>query len=129
VVVVEPGRGFGADVLRAFEESTVASESGPVAVRWRNLPADEPIDLDLEQRTIWMNARYREVIAPTSGGETADAAFVKTLLLLLFSEYFDDDYLGAFKKRQLAARKEVLSAALDDEIVLRRLQERDGSHG
>jgi len=129
VVVAEPGRGFGAEVLRAFEESTVASDAGPVHVRWRHLAVAEPIEIDLENRTIWLNARHREAIAPTSGGESADAPFVKTLLLLLFSEYFDDSYLGAYKKRELEARKEVLAAALDEEIVLRRLRERDERRG
>jgi hypothetical protein len=128
VVVASPGRGFGADVLEAFEQSTVASPSGPVDVRWRNLAGDAPFEIDLERRTIWLNVRHREIIAPSSEGETTDAAFVKTLLLLLFSEYFDDSYLGAYKKIELEARREVLSAAIDDEIVLRRLKEREEPH-
>lgn len=102
----------------------MASDYGPVDVRWRNM-GDEPVLVDIESRTVWLNARYREAIAPDSRGEPTDAAFVKTLVLLLFSRHFEGVYLGAFEKRHIDAWQDLLAAALDDEITLRRLRERD----
>jgi hypothetical protein len=117
VSLVEPARGFGADMLDAFAESVDFEGPAPVDIRWRVLPTEAPLQVDLENRTIWLNEQYRDIVAGKGSMEAADAPFVKTLLTIAFSKYFAGSHLGSREKLELAAWEQLLTAALRDEIA------------
>ena len=117
VALVEPFRGFSADMLDAFSGSVEYSDHAAVDIRWEVRDSEDPIRVDLPQRTIWLNALYRGVIVGRESNDNYDAPLVKTLLLLVFSRYFEGDMLGSREKAEIAAWQQLLTAALRDEIA------------
>lgn len=117
VELVEPARGFGGDMMDAFEATVEFHSSGPINIRWRVDFLETPIHVDLENRTIWLNEQYRDIIAGPRSMDAEDAPFVKTLLLLVYSKYFEGAHLGSREKAELAAWEQLLTAALRDEIA------------
>ena len=117
VALVEPFRGFSADMLDAFSASVEYSDHAAVDIRWEVRDSEDPIRVDLPQRTIWLNALYRGVIVGRESNDNYDAPLVKTLLLLVFSRYFEGDMLGSREKAEIAAWQQLLTAALRDEIA------------
>lgn len=117
VELVEPGRGFGAELLDAFASTVQRADADPVDVRWRVERTEAPLRVDLERRTIWLNEQYRDVIAGGGSMDAADAPFVKTLLMILYSKYFEGSHLGSREKAELAAWEELLTAALREELA------------
>ena len=119
VEIVEPGRGFDSDMLEAFEESVEFTDVEPVDVRWKTFYSEVPFVVDLPERTIWLNAQYRSIIAGHDSADADDVPVIKTLLILLFSKYFEGERLGSREKLELSAWQELLSAALRDEVAQR----------
>lgn len=128
VEVVEPGRGFAPDVREAFEATVEKPDVDPVDVRWRVERSEAPLTVDLERRTIWLNEEYRDVIAGRSNLDADDAPFVKTLLLIAYSKYFEGSHLGSREKAELAAWEQLLTAALREELA-RQAREIERRHG
>ncbi|WP_157002069.1 ATP-binding protein [Agromyces laixinhei] len=128
VQLVEPGRGFGADLVDAFESTVERAEADPVDIRWRVERSEAPLRVDLQRRTIWLNEQYRDVIAGRGSMDAGDAPFVKTLLMIVYSKYFEGSHLGSREKAELAAWEELLTAALRDELArqAREIGDRDG---
>ena len=127
VELVEPGRGFGPDVREAFEGTVERSDVESVDIRWRVERSEAPLTVDLERRTIWLNEEYRDVIAGRSSLDAEDAPFVKTLLLIAYSKYFEGSHLGSREKTELVAWEQLLTAALREELArqAREIEERD----
>lgn len=117
VVLVEPDRGFSGDMLDAFAETVGFHDSGTIDVRWRVELSEAPFEIDLESRTIWLNEQYRDVIAGPGSMDSIDAPFVKTLLVLVYSKYFEGSHLGSREKSEILAWQQILTAALRDEIA------------
>lgn len=117
IEIVEPGRGFGADLIDAFESTVERANVDPVDIRWRAELTEAPLRIDLEQRTIWLNEQYRDVIAGSGSMDATDAPFVKTLLMILYSKYFEGSHLGRREKLELAAWEQLLTAALREELA------------
>ena len=81
------------------------------------MDSESPFDVDVERRTIWLNEQYRALLAPNSDLDPDDAPFVKTLLLIAFSRYFDGSYLGTREKAEISAWDQILTAALREELA------------
>ncbi|WFR83890.1 ATP-binding protein [Arthrobacter sp. Y-9] len=116
VELVEPGRGFGADLIDAFESSVERVAADPVDIRWQVELTEAPIRVDLDRRTIWLNEQYRDVIAGPNSMDAADAPFVKTLLMIVYSKYFEGSHLGPREKAEISAWEQLLTAALREEL-------------
>lgn len=117
VTLVEPFRGFGPDMLDAFYASVEFSDHAPVDIRWEVRDSEDPIRVDLAARTIWLNSLYRSLIAGRESSDNDDAPLIKTLLLLVFSRYFEGEMLGSREKAEIASWQQLLTAALRDEIA------------
>ncbi|EAR26286.1 hypothetical protein A20C1_10404 [marine actinobacterium PHSC20C1] len=117
VELVEPGRGFGAEMLEAFAATVETVNAEPVDIRWRVDSSEAPLRIDIERRTIWLNEQYRDVIAGRGSMDAEDSPFVKTLLLLVYSKYFEGSHLGPREKAELAAWDQLLTAALREELA------------
>lgn len=115
IAVIPPGRGLSPNMREAFAESVEAAEGEPISIRWQVDPSESPIRIDLDDRVIWLNSAYRSLIAGASAEDNEDASLVKTLLMLLFSKYFEGSYLGSREKAELGAWDQLLTAAVRDE--------------
>ena len=101
VELVKPSRGFGAEIREAFEESVDFVRGGSVDIRWEVMATESPFRVDLDERTIWLNEQYRSVIAGRDSQDNDDVPLVKTLLLLVFSKYFEGSHLGSRERLEL----------------------------
>lgn len=115
VTLVTPRRGFSPRMLEAIEETVSPAPVDPIEIRWRSSILDDLVEVDLEHRTLWLNSRYRRLLSAGTG-QADDAPLLKTLLLLLYSRFFEGTILGAREKEELAAWNELLSSALGEEI-------------
>lgn len=125
VSLVQPARGVSPTMREAFAESVEADESGSVAIRWRVEASEAPVTLDLEGRTIWLNSAYRSLMAGGDGTDNEDAPLVKTLLMILYSRYFEGSYLGSRERAELEAWDQLLTAAVRDESAREEKELRD----
>jgi len=117
ITLVEPERGFGGDMLDAFAESVDFADAEPIDIRWRVERSEAPISIDIERRTVWLNEEYRDVIAGAGSMDADDAPLVKTLIMIVFSKYFEGAYLGSREKSEIAAWEQLLTAALREELA------------
>jgi len=117
VELMRPDRGFGPEMIAAVRDSVELSSAGELSIRWRVMDSESPFDVDVERRTIWLNEQYRALLAPNSDLDPDDAPFVKTLLLIAFSRYFDGSYLGTREKAEISAWDQILTAALREELA------------
>lgn len=127
VTMARPDRGFDGEMLDAFEASVNLESGAPVHIRWQVMTSEAPFLIDLERRTIWLNEQFRSVIVGSAGAganQAHDAPLVKTLLIIVFSKYFQGEYLGSKEKTEIAAWEQLLTAALRDEISQQALSAR-----
>lgn len=117
VGLVEPFRGFSAEMLDAFASSVEFVDYAPIDIRWEVRDSEDPIRVDLPNRTIWLNALYRSVIVGRESTDNDDAPLFKTLLVLVFSRYFEGEMLGSREKAEILAWQQLLTAALRDELT------------
>jgi hypothetical protein len=117
VKLAAPDRGFGAEMIEAFADSVEYYDGEPVNVRWRVMRSEAPFELDIDGRTIWLNEQFRSVIARGPSADQDDVPLVKTLLMIVFSKYFEGMYLGSREREEVAAWEQLLTAALRDEIA------------
>ncbi len=112
ISVVEPGIGLPDDVADEFADSfSFVDTADPVAIGWRVLAADRFFEVDLESRTLWLNARFRTQL----GGRRRsadDVPVLRTLVYLLAQDMFDAVRHSARQVEQMDAWQRVLIAAL-----------------
>lgn len=120
VEVPEPGKGFTAGVVEAIEDNatyTVGTE--PVSIRWKGLPDDQVVRVDRENRTLWVNQRYRAALGGTTGLRNDDGQVVKVLLHLLLAPHAAGAIAGAREKRLETAWNAMLLAAVQEDDARR----------
>lgn len=122
ITLVEPRRGLSRDMLDAVADAVEFSEHGSIEIRWRSSVDDALVEVDLPRRTLWINSRYRRVLGADTG-EADDAPVVKTLLLLLYSRFFEGAVLGWREKAELQVWNELIHAAIDEELERRETME------
>jgi hypothetical protein len=115
---IRPDKGFAPDLRRAIRNELPMIEGEDVRLLWRRMPPGEFLDVDLPDKTLWLNSRYRSLFAP-AGGSLNDAPVVKALLYLLTHHVFEGQHLGARDKDEIALWKGVLGAAVAAEERMR----------
>ena len=113
IEVPEPGKGFSAALVQAFEANARFSGHHPVDMRWTRLGANVVFEVVPEKRTIFLNTTYREALGGIRSGRSDDAPLIKTLLHVLIGKYAAGAFLGAKAKREIAAWNQVLLSAID----------------
>lgn len=112
VTVVEPAFGLPPVVEEAFEDSVNFNlDYAPVDIRWLPLSEDAVFDIDLENRVLVLNLRYRTALVGTRSLDPNDAPVLKSLLFLLLERYFAGSHLGDREKREIRAWQEILITA------------------
>lgn len=115
VEAAEPGRGFSGPVADAIEDNaTYPPDTDPIDIRWTRLMDDEVFRVDREQRTIWLNSRYRGALGGTAGLSNNDAQVTKLLIHLLLGKHAASATDGAKRKLKEAAWQAMLLAAVHD---------------
>jgi hypothetical protein len=114
---IQPDKGFSPKLRRAVSDELDFIEGvDPVEIRWQRLPDGEFLDVDFRARTVWLNARYRDLLVGSRGGLN-DAPLIKTLVYLLTRHVFEGEYLGSRDRDDIALWRAVLSAAIKEEAV------------
>jgi hypothetical protein len=117
VQIPEPDRGFPPRIVDAFEDNAqFHAGEDPVHVRWRRLLHDGQVFVaDRDQRTLWLNSRYRTALGGRPGGRSDDAPVAKALLHLLLGEHLRGSFAGAAERRLEAAWNAILLAAVQEQ--------------
>ncbi|OBC04101.1 ATPase [Gordonia sp. 852002-50816_SCH5313054-c] len=112
ITVVEPGAGLPDAVADEFADSfTFTDTADPVDIGWRVLSVDRFFEVDLEARTLWLNARFRRQLGGTSRSND-DVPLLRTLTYLLAQEMFDSVRHSSRQTEQIEAWQHVLIAAM-----------------
>lgn len=108
---VPPGRGFDPRLKRALsDELDYLADEEPFDIRWKPIRGTNFLEVDRENRVLWLSNRYRHVL--TGGrGSLNDAPLLKTLLYLLTQDVFKGAYLGPRDKDSIELWQQVLTAA------------------
>ena len=86
-----------------------------MSIRWAPLTESQFFEVDLEERTLWLNKRYRSVLLRGYAGSLNDLPVMKALLYLLFEEVFTGEYLGPRDKDNIEMWQAILKRAADVE--------------
>jgi hypothetical protein len=117
--VADPSKGLHEDVRRVIRaEIPIRKDEDPVEIRWRRMPRDKFLELEREDRVIYLNQHYREML---TGGRTglSDAPLLKTLVFLMTQEHFTGQYWGAKDRDLIDMWDSVLGAAVQTEYEYR----------
>ncbi|MGK2316924.1 ATP-binding protein [Gordonia rhizosphera] len=118
VTVVEPGAGLPDEVLDEFADCfTFVDSADPVEIGWRVLAGDRFFEVDLENRSLWINARFRRRLGGSRKGGS-DVPLLRTLLFLLSQDMFDATRHSSKQAEQLDSWQRVLIAAMSAEEVV-----------
>ncbi len=117
--VAEPSKGLHEEIRRVIRaEIPLRRDEDPVEIRWRRMPRDKFIELEREQRVVYLNQHYRPMI---TGGKTglSDAPLLKTLVFLLVEEVFKGQHWGPRDRDSIDMWNAVLGAAVQTEYDYR----------
>lgn len=113
ISVLQPSTGLPEDVLDAFSDAfTFEDGPDPVAMKWRVLARDRFFEVDLKNRTLWVNARFRPGLVGGRSRDNTDSPVVKTLLYLLVQQMFTAQRLSSKQVDQMQAWQDVLVSAM-----------------
>ncbi|MFF5991933.1 ATP-binding protein [Prauserella flavalba] len=114
--MIHPGVGLSPRV-RATIKNEIPELRGeqPIDIRWENLTDDSFIHVDRENRTLWLNRRYRKMLLGGKHGGLNDLPLLKSLLYLLYENVFEGEYLGSRDKDNVELWQTILTAAVQAE--------------
>lgn len=107
-----PGSGLPKSAKKAFRTHTEPNDTVAIDIKWRVLPEHQVYEIDIDQHSLLLNAKYREAVLGHRSLDIDDAPLVKSLLLLLLDDHFVGTGSGAKKKREDAAWQAILLSAI-----------------
>ncbi len=112
ITIVEPADGLPDEVLDEFADSfTFLDTADSVHIGWRVLAQDRFFEVDLETRSLWINARFRQRLGGTRRSGN-DVPLLRTLVYLVAQDMFDAVRHSARQIDQMDAWQRVLMAAM-----------------
>lgn len=113
--VIPPGKGFAPQLRRTIQDEVpfLLGEKA-IDVRWTRMYNDEFFEIDRDNRTLWLNIKYRGAAAGERHSVN-DAPLLKALLYLLVEDIFKGDYLGPRDKDNIELWQEILTVAAKNE--------------
>lgn len=87
----------------------------PISIRWESFTDDSFFRIDREDRTLWLNKRYRRMLLGGKHGGLNDLPLLKSLLYLLTANVFEGTYLGPKDKDNIDLWQMILTAAVQAE--------------
>jgi hypothetical protein len=114
--MIHPGTGLPPRVRAAIQkEIPELRGEQPIDIRWDVFTDDSFFRVDREQRTLWLNKRYRAMLLGGKHGGLNDLPLVKSLLYLLVANVFEGSYLGAKDKDNIDLWQTILTTAVQAE--------------
>lgn len=104
------GQGFDPKIRRAAKAELTPRGGSPISILWKRLPEEVFFDIHRSDRVLYLNSRYRRVLA--GKGRLNDVPVIKTLLYLLFEDIFAGQNLGPRDKDNLELWQALLSIAV-----------------
>lgn len=115
--IVPLGRGVPPRLRRTVERELKSLPGyDEVDLRWRDFTEDIFFDIDRDANTIWLNNRYRGIVAGDGHAAFNDAPLVKTLLFLLVENLFHGSWWGPKDKDNLELWQALLTTAVKEEL-------------
>jgi hypothetical protein len=116
--ILPPGQGLHPRVKRAIERgSPVLDGEESVRIKWTRFTTEDFVDVDRQNRTLWLNNRYRSAVLHGDQGGVNDAPLLKALLFLVFEDLFRGQAMGAKDKENQGFWSDVLTAAAEAELA------------
>ena len=127
VAVLPPGQGVPPLVKRVIlrEFSFVEGEE-PLRIRWTKFTNDDFVEVDRQDRTLWLNSLYREAVLSGSSAGVNDGATVEGSALSPLRGHLQGHAIGPKDKDNMNVWMEILTAAAEDELMTtsaRRIQD------
>lgn len=113
--MLPPGKGFAPQLRSAVQRELPLKDEDPIDVRWKRIPTTDFFEIDREQRVLWLNQRYRKVLAGDRRGGLNDLPVIKALMFLLIENIFAGQNMGPRDKDNLEVWQAILTAAARDE--------------
>ncbi|MEU8390369.1 ATP-binding protein [Micromonospora sp. NPDC048843] len=114
--MIHPGVGLPPRVRATIQQEVPAIRGEqPIDIRWNTFTDDSFFHLDRDERTLWLNKRYRKLLLGGKHGGLNDLPLLKSLLYLLLSNTFEGDYLGSRDKDNIDLWQTILTAAVQAE--------------
>ena len=115
--ILPPGAGIHPKVKRVIErELDFIEGEESIEIRWTRLADDDFLEVDRNQRVLWINSRYRRALLKGYHGGMNDAPLLKALLFLLYEDIFRGFALGAKDKDNVTLWHEILRTAAQTEL-------------
>ncbi|MGV9827863.1 hypothetical protein [Gordonia sp. NPDC003429] len=112
VRILPPGQGLHPRVKQTIErESALLNGEDPIRIRWTKLGRDDFVELDRPNRTLWLNADYRDAVLHGDAAGVNDAPLLKTLLFLLYEDLFRGAAMGPKDKENRDYWNAILTSA------------------
>jgi hypothetical protein len=116
--ILPPGVGIPPRVKRTISrELTFIEGEESVEIRWAHLTHSYLVEVDREQRILWINNKYRRAILKGLRGGVNDVPLIKALLFLLYEDIFRGAAMGVKDKENLSMWGEILTAAAETELL------------
>jgi hypothetical protein len=114
--VFPPGKGFDPLLRRSIKaELRYVEGEEPIDIRWTRFRTDDFVEVDRDERVIWLNDAYRPALLGNRYGGLNDLPILKALVYLLFEDVFHGQYFGARDKDNLELWNAILTAAAQAE--------------
>ncbi|WP_329001915.1 ATP-binding protein [Kribbella sp. NBC_00709] len=114
--MIHPGSGLPPRVRKTIQQEIPELKGeDAIAIRWDLFPDDMFFYVDRDQRTLWLNKRYRTMLLGGKHGGLNDLPLLKSLLYLLVANTFEGDYFGPRDKDNIDLWQTILTAAVQAE--------------
>jgi hypothetical protein len=111
--MLPPGDGIPAEVRNALVRSGATFTRGhECTVSWEKVRSAALVHMDLNEKKIALNSRYRKMLLRGRHGGKTDLPLVRTLLYFMFEPLLSGDRIGPVERRRLEAMYASMNAAL-----------------
>jgi hypothetical protein len=115
--VVPPGAGIHPGVKRAIaRELDFVEGEESIEIRWTRLEDNNFVEVDRDQRVLWINSKYRRALLKGFHGGMNDSPLLKALLFLLYEDIFSGAAFGVKDKDNVTLWQQILTAAAEAEL-------------
>jgi hypothetical protein len=111
--MLAPGDGIPAEVKKALTRRGVRFVRGPeCTIAWKQQRGLEFLQINLDERTVVLNSRYRKMMLRGARGGKTDVPLLRTLLYFVFEAILSGDRIGPVERDRLEAIQTSMNAAL-----------------
>jgi hypothetical protein len=111
--ILAPGDGIPAEVKKALVRRGVQFARGrECTVAWGKHTGSGFLHIDLQERTILLNSRYRKMLLRGAHGGKTDLPLLRTLLFFVFESLLSGDRIGPIERGRLEAIHASMNAAI-----------------